>query len=140
MFFKISNGYFRASLASAKKIPHTMQWRQYENGLLSIKDELQQSESKLVYNGSTKTLPKGISNIITEKPSNLRGRKFNFCKNWKKSSIAYRLTDRASKEIKTLETISTQFELEKHLKLKNQEQVKYECKNNSCYICRNPRT
>ena len=113
---------------------HT-QWRLKENGIYSLEEEVRISESKITWKWCKDMLPKGIKNIITELPTLLRTRKFFFDTKWKQKSLAYRLASRASKEIVTLDKITTKNNLKVHFKKQIEETNTFVCQKRNCYIC-----
>ena len=63
--------------------------------LLKLSDELAIQESRMVWEWENNKLPNGLGQIITEREDNLRGRRFNSCRQLKSNSINNRLASRA---------------------------------------------
>jgi len=84
-----------------------------------------------------KKIPLGLSSIIEERHDNrLRNRQFVRNHNWSQDSIAYRLSTRASKEIKEIEIAKSKKGLVK--KLRNKAfliDYNSNCRIRNCYIC-----
>ncbi len=119
------------------KIRHTIR-RQLDYNILSLPDELRLAESKIISKWNRKELPEGIMDIIQERTdARLRNRNFIIMRKWKKDSIATRLGNRASKEIRVIEVFKDTKSLTKGLKEQVMNNLKQQrCTTRNCFICR----
>ncbi len=86
-----------------KRKQHTNE-RLIEHRILKLEDELKIAEAKIIWRWDKKKISLGLSSIIEERHDNrLRNRQFVRDHRWTQDSIAYRLSTRASKEIKDIE-------------------------------------
>jgi len=119
------------------KIRHTIQ-RQLDYNILSLPDELRLAESKIISKWNKKELPEGIMDIIQERTdARLRNRSFIIMRKWKKDSIATRIGNRASKELRVIEVFKDTKSLTKGLKEQVMNNLKQQrCTTRNCFICR----
>jgi hypothetical protein len=114
---------------------HTLnRLQKYE--ILNMDDEIEIQEQKLIHKWEYKKLPKGVSNIILEKITNLRGRKFVVARNWKNNSIAHRLAKQANQSIKDImeNKIRKKFITTQREKIFGNKYA-FLCNRRNCYIC-----
>jgi hypothetical protein len=119
-----------------KRKQHTNE-RLIEHRILKLEDELKIAEAKIIWRWDKKKIPLGLNSIIEERHDNrLRNRQFVRNHTWSQDSIAYRLSTRASKEIKDIEIAKSKKGLVKKLRNKTF-LVDYNsnCRIRNCYIC-----
>ena len=119
-----------------KKRLHTLD-RLRIHGLFKFSDELRIQESKLLWKWENKKIPKSLTEIVTERHDNLRGRRFNISRNCKKGSISQRLTTRANKSINSIASSKTKKSLVNKLKQEISNSYLFTCAQRNCYICGN---
>ena len=59
--------------------------------ILALKDELELAEKKFLWKSSQNKLPLGVKNILEPRTNVLRGFRFKIKKEWKTTSISFRL-------------------------------------------------
>jgi hypothetical protein len=113
---------------------HTLnRLQQYK--ILKLEDELRIQESKLLWKWDSKKIPKSLTDIVTERNNNLRGRRFNTQIYWKKGIIAERLAVRANKDIVKISKSKTKKSLSNLLKKETLQSYAFNCRQRGCYIC-----
>ena len=119
------------------RIRHTDK-RLLDYDIISLEDELKLTEKKIIWKWNKKELPKGIGTLLKEKQDlNLRNRRFEMHRKWKKTSIAYRLGKRATEEVAALAKYKTSKSLSKDFKKCTMENLSSKrCLVRNCYICR----
>jgi len=116
-----------------KKIHTLNRLQKFE--LLKLEDEMLVQESKIIWKWEKKKIPNSLNNIITEKQDNLRGRRFNINRSWKKGSISERLAARANKSIKLIESCTSKKSLTNKLRKDIFNNYTFNCRQRNCYIC-----
>jgi len=106
-------------------------------GLLKLNDELRLQESKLIWKWNQNKLPNSLSMILSERQDNLRGRRFNYQRNWKSGSISKRIAIRANSSINELSLIRTKSSLTKKIKKQIINSYSYFCRQRNCFVCGN---
>jgi len=110
--------------------------RLIKHNLLKLEDEIRIGEVKTIYRWEKNILPRGLSNIITERNTReLRNRQFIRQNNWKANSISYRLATRAMKEIEEISVAQSLAGLKKKYKKICQLNYLGQCTTRNCYIC-----
>jgi hypothetical protein len=121
---------------NGKRKQHTHE-RLREHKILKLEDELKIAEAKIIWRWNKKKIPLGLRSIIEERHDNrLRNRQFVRDHRWTQESIAYRLSPRATKEIKDIEIAKSK----KGLVKKNRNKtflIDYNtnCRIRNCCIC-----
>jgi len=122
------------SKIGSKKI-HTLN-RLQKHGLLKLEDEIEIQEQKIIHKWEYKKLPKGVSNIITEKIDRLRGRRFVVARVWKHNSIANRLAKQANGSIKDVTITKNRKNFTDNQRKKILEtKYNYLCTVRRCFVC-----
>jgi len=124
-----------------KRKQHTHE-RLIEHKILKLEDELKIAEAKIIWRWNKKKIPLGLSSIIEERHDNrLRNRQFVRDHRWTQESIAYRLSTRATKEIKDIEIAKSKKGLVKKSRNKTF-LIDYNtnCRIRNCYICNQEQT
>ena len=108
-----------------------------EHGILKFQDELRLAECKIIWRWDKNKIPKGLSNIITEKNRRqLRSRQFERKPKWKNDSLSFRLASRAMSEIEEITCAKSKNGLKnKYKKLILQTYDNDPCRTRNCYIC-----
>ena len=115
---------------------HTM-LRLKNFALLKFEDELRIQELKFIWKWENHKVPTSLKDLITERLDNLRNRRFNIARNSKVGSISARLTKRANLSMNTISQFKTKHTLIKNLKKDTLSSYNYNCRNRTCFICRN---
>jgi hypothetical protein len=105
--------------------------------ILKLEDELEISESKIVWRWLKSKIPTGLKDVIVERVKiYLRKRQFIRERDWKLDSISYRLATRAKNNCVELELARSKKGLAKKLK-NNTLLIKYntQCNIRNCNIC-----
>ena len=103
--------------------------------LMKLEDELEIQESKTLWKWENKKLPRGLNDLIVEKTDNLRGRRFKQNREWKQTSIAYRLANRATKSMSEISQFKTKNSLIKKLKKTINQKYTFICRSRNCFTC-----
>ena len=103
--------------------------------LMKLEDELEIQESKTLWKWENKKLSRGLNDKIEEETDNLRGRRFKQNREWKQTSIAYRLANRATKSMSEISQFKTKNSLIKKLKKTINQKYTFICRSRNCFTC-----
>jgi len=101
-----------------------------------LEDEIDISETKIIWRWENNKIPKSLKDLITEKQDNLRGRRFVIPRQAKPENIVSRLAKRATNSISSLMPYRTKkslvFNLKKRIVDNN---YTFQCRRRDCFIC-----
>ncbi len=111
--------------------------RLVDYNIMTLQNELDLAEYKLIYKWQKQEIPTGLKDIIEEKNNQrLRNRGFKISKKWKQNSIAFRLGKTATKIITEVSQYKNTKILSKKFKERKLDIIKQEtCRVRNCYIC-----
>ena len=105
--------------------------------ILKLEDELAIQESKIIWKWDKKKIATSLNVLLTEKLDNLRNRRFNINRKWKKGSVSLRLATRANTSMKFIEVMKTKKSLVTKIKKNINATYTYDCVNRNCFVCGN---
>ncbi len=109
--------------------------RLFNNGILTIKDELNIQENKFLWKWNNSKLPTSLKTIIEEKNDRLRGRRFTISRTLKPNCISQRLTKLANKDISKIATHKSIKLMSQSMKKDALDKYNTPCRVRNCYTC-----